>query len=185
MARGTPVHSGYTILNGSGTGSNGDRIDVWVEYRVTAQGVENNTSTVTAYFYTALGSGQSSSTWGGSGMTSTFRVDGTLGTNLKNNAAFDFRISTPMLLGQSTRTISHNADGTKSISFAGSFTTPSDWITGGSVNSTVALPQIDRGLVRARMGGTWRTGQAYVRVSGSWRLGQVFVRTGGAWRRGV
>ena len=37
MARITPVHSGYTILNGAGTGTNGSRIDVWAEYCVTAQ----------------------------------------------------------------------------------------------------------------------------------------------------
>ena len=34
MARTTPVHAGYSIINGSGTGPNGYRIHVWVEYAV-------------------------------------------------------------------------------------------------------------------------------------------------------
>ena len=34
MARTTPVHSGYTIINGVGSGTNGGRIDVWVEYKL-------------------------------------------------------------------------------------------------------------------------------------------------------
>ena len=29
MARQTPVNPGFTIVSGAGTGSNGDRIDVW------------------------------------------------------------------------------------------------------------------------------------------------------------
>ena len=35
MARTTPINSGYTVVStGVGTGTNGDRIDVWVEYLI-------------------------------------------------------------------------------------------------------------------------------------------------------
>lgn len=185
MARTTPVHSGYTILNGAGTGPNGDRIDVWIEYIEQSQDVATNRTRIIAYFYTARRSGQSSDTWGSNGCTSLFSVNGVSGTNLKNNGSYDFRGTTPILLGSFDGWIAHNEDGTKSIIMAGSFTTKSDWITGGSVSKSVVLPTINRGLVRVRVGGTWRTGLAYVRVSGSWRLGQVFTRAGGTWRRGI
>ena len=39
MARTTPVHSGYSIINGAGTGPNGNRIDVWIEYAVISQDI--------------------------------------------------------------------------------------------------------------------------------------------------
>ena len=89
MAKTTPIHSGYTILNGTGTGSNGGRIEVWAEYSVTEQSVEGNSSRVKAYFYAALRAGQSSSTQYSSGLSSSFRVDGTAGSGVENGA-YDF-----------------------------------------------------------------------------------------------
>ena len=185
MARSTPVHAGYTILNGAGAGPNGDRIDVWIEYKVVSQDVDNNKSRVAAYFYAALGAGQSSTTCGGSGCYSSFSVGGISGTNLKNNGSYDFRTSTPILLGSFDGWIVHNADGTKSIVLSGSFSTDSSWITGGSASGTRALPTIERGLIRIRLSGVWRTGVPYVRVSGVWRRGQIFVKVSGVWRRGT
>jgi hypothetical protein len=71
MARTTPVHEGYTIVNGAGTGPNGDRIDVWIEYKLIHQALfdvnNRHTSWVDFYFYAALKPGQSSSTNGASG----------------------------------------------------------------------------------------------------------------------
>ena len=37
MARTTPVNAGYEIISGTGTGSNGARTDVWLEYKVLSQ----------------------------------------------------------------------------------------------------------------------------------------------------
>lgn len=144
MARSTPVHSGYSIRNGSCTGPNGYRINTWIEYKVQEQDIANNRSRVIAYFYYCLGDGYSSSTWGGSGCYSSFSVGGTSGTNLKSNDGYDFRTMTPDLLGQFNGWITHNADGTKTITLAGSFSTPSSYITGGSVSASVTLPTIPR-----------------------------------------
>ncbi|MFZ5975202.1 MAG: DUF859 family phage minor structural protein [Bacillota bacterium] len=143
MARSTPVHSGYSIINGSGTGPNGYLIDVWIEWKVLDQDIAENRSRVSAYFYAALHTG-TSSTWGGSGCYSAFSVNGVSGTNLKSNGSFDFRTTTPNLLGSFDGWITHNSDGTKSIGMSGSFTTSSDWITGGSASGTVTLPTIPR-----------------------------------------
>ena len=67
MARNSPVHSGYSIINGSGSGKNADRIDVWVEYAVVSQDTSANASQVYVYFYTALKSGYTSETHSRSG----------------------------------------------------------------------------------------------------------------------
>ena len=142
--RTVPVHSGYTILNGTSSGKNDDRFDVWVEYKVTAQSVADNASTVKAYFYSALKSGKSSTTKQNSGLNSTFSVNGVSGT-VKSNASYDFTDpDNNNLLGNYSGTIAHNADGTKSVAVKGSFTTKSDYISGGSISKTITLPTIAR-----------------------------------------
>jgi hypothetical protein len=140
-----PQHSGYSVITGSGTGPNGDRIDVWIEWRVTEQEIDNNRSYVRAYFYAALKSGYTTSTWGGSGCYSSFSVGGVSGTGLKNNGAYDFRSpSIVNSLGTFAGWVNHKSDGTKSVTFSGSFTTSSSWITGGSASGSRSLPTIPR-----------------------------------------
>ena len=51
MARTTPVNSGYTIINGSTTGTNSSKVDTWLEYKVLAQSAQNNTSTIRVVLY--------------------------------------------------------------------------------------------------------------------------------------
>lgn len=144
MARKTPVHSGYTIINGSGTGTNGGRIDVWVEYSLGTQSVAGNYTPVTAYFYAALNPSYTSSTSNTAGLNSSFSVGGTAGQGVANGA-YDFTASSKVnLLGSFSGNIPHNSDGTKKVSVIGSFTTLSSYISGGSVSATVTLPTIDR-----------------------------------------
>lgn len=144
MARTTPVHSGYTILNGAGTGANGNRIDVWVEYKLGAQSQSGNYTPITAYFYAALNPGYSSTTSYYTGLNSSFSVNGAAGTGV-SNGAYDFTASSKVnLLGSYSGNIPHNADGTKSVAITGSFTTASSYITGGTISATVTLPAIAR-----------------------------------------
>lgn len=133
-----------TIIYGEGTGPNGDRIDVWIEWELISQDKTNNKSRVIAYFYTALKDGCSSGTYGSNGCYSSFSVNGVSGTDLRDSGAFDFRVTTPMLMGSFDGWIPHNSDGTKTISMSGSFTTKSDWITGGNVSGNVTLTAIPR-----------------------------------------
>ena len=143
MARYNPVHSGYSIINGSGSGSNADRIDVWVEYAVVSQDTSANASQVYVYFYTALKNGYSSETHSRSGLYSTFTVNGTSG-NTVSNGSYDFRTTTPMLLASYGGYVYHNSDGTGYASVSGSFRTKSEYISGGSVSGTIYLPTIYR-----------------------------------------
>ena len=55
----TPIHSGFTIVNGSISGSQPSKIGTWMEYKVMSQSIENNTSTIRFYVFlaTLAGSG--------------------------------------------------------------------------------------------------------------------------------
>ena len=186
MARTTPVHSGYTILNGTGSGSNGGRIDVWVEYKLGSQSVSGNYTPVTAYFYAALNPSYTSTTSYASGLNATFTVDGKAGTTV-SNGAYDFSSSAKVnLLGSYTGNITHGADGTKNLRFAGSFTTLSTYISGGSIDKTVTLPAIARAAQVAAQGSTlgqaccvsWKPALASHSFALTFTLGSFTLTTG-------
>ena len=46
-----PVNSGYSVILGSTTGSNGSKVDTWLEYKVLSQSIANNQSTVRVILY--------------------------------------------------------------------------------------------------------------------------------------
>lgn len=144
MARTMPVHTGYTILNGSGTGSNGSRIQVWAEYLVGSQDVAGNRTRFTAYFYAALDPNYTSTTSYYTGLNSTFTVAGAAGTGV-TGGSYDFTDPSKVnLLGSFDGWIAHGADGKKTVKLEGSFTTVSSYISGGSVSGSVTLPAIAR-----------------------------------------
>lgn len=57
-----PINSGYTVLNGTMTGSASSKLACWLEYKVISQSVENNTSAVRFYVYLATAQ-KTSSYW--------------------------------------------------------------------------------------------------------------------------
>ena len=185
MARTTPVNSGYTIINGQGTGANGNRIDVWVEYRVWAQDAVNNCTLMSAYFYAALNPAYSSTTSNYQGLNSSFSVNGVPGAGV-TNGAYDFTSPEKVnLLGSFSSNIAHNADGTKSISISGSFTTSSEWISGGNVTATVVLPAISRGLVSIDTGSKIVKAIPYVDTGSGWKQASAYVDNGSAFKLSV
>ena len=144
MARTTPVHSGYTILNGAGTGTNGHRIDVWVEYKLGAADVSANATLVTAYFYAALNPNYTSTTAYAGGLNSQFRVGNTQAEGV-TGGDYDFSSAGKLhLLGSFQGNIPHKVDGTGTVRFQGSFTTLSSYISGGTLDKSVTLPPIPR-----------------------------------------
>lgn len=158
MARTTPINSGYTIVSGTGTGTYGSRIDVWVEYKVISQSVETNTSNIRAYFYAALKSGQSASTENDEGLASSFAVNDVEGAGWESIGYSFTKQGVPCVtssdvdnegvkenyLARFVGSIVHGADGTKSVTIKGSFTTLSTYISGGNINIRVTLPTIPK-----------------------------------------
>lgn len=142
MAVSKPINSGYNVVMGSGKGPNGNRIEVWAEWKESNISIPNNTSSVTVKLYASAVS--SSSTWSGSGGGKSYiTINGTEYT-ISTSMNYDFRtIGHVNSFGSKTVDgIQHNANGTKSIVLGGRFTTSSSYITGGSVSKTVALQTI-------------------------------------------
>lgn len=163
MARTTPVHSGYHIVQGTGLGSSGSKIDVWAEYLVESQDIANDSSFVRAYFYAALREGQNSSTKYASGLSASFAVNGVAGTGVENGA-YDFSSARHVhTLGSFAGAVAHAADGTGSLHLVGSFSTRSSYIAGGSLDAEEALPAI------ARLSGL--TAPASAEIGGSVEIG--------------
>lgn len=144
MARSTPVHSGYTLLHGSGTGTNGSRIDVWAEYLIAAQDIAGNKSRLVVYAYAALHPGQNSTTKYANGLNSSITVDGAAGTGV-HNGAYDFSDADNLhLLGTFDGWLAHGTDGRRTAALAVDFTTRSTYISGGSIRGSIPLPDIPR-----------------------------------------
>ena len=142
MARTTPVNSGYTIINGTTQGTNGSKVDTWIEYKVLAQSVQNNTSQVRVVLY-------SQSTVSSSTRWDVAENFGYVGYNNANkqylSTTYDFSNNKINKFGDYTFTISHNADGTKTITLQGAWSTShSTYISGGNVSASVTLPAIPR-----------------------------------------
>ena len=144
MARTVPVHTGYTILNGIATGSNGGRIDVWVEYTTGETDILKNQTPVIAYFYAALNSDYTATAMGDAGLNSSFAVNGEP-LQGQEDGAYDFTSPDKLnLLGIYRGGITHEPDGTAQVTFAGAFTTLSTSVSGGSISATVSLPPIPK-----------------------------------------
>ena len=185
MARTTPVNSGYTIINGSGTGSIGYRIDVWVEYKVGAGDVINNSTPFTAYFYAALNQNFASTVSNATGLNSIFQVNGQGGTGV-TSGAYDFTSPSKVnFLGSYSGIISHNADGSKSVSIVGDFITTSSDISGGNISATRTLPQINRGLVSIDTGSKIVKAIPYIDTGSGWKQAAAYVDNGSAFKFSV
>lgn len=149
MAQTTPVHSGYTIINGSTTGSNGSKVNTWIEYKITSQNIENNTSTLNVYLYARANTSGLSTEWNKSNTYGSIVVNGTTysgpaisGYSFKSTSTYN------LMAYKEGIVITHNTDGTKSINVSGTWnkgTSSSTYITGGSVpNTSVTLTTIPR-----------------------------------------
>lgn len=142
MARQTPVNAGFTIVNGSGTGVNGKRIDVWMEYQLGQPNVLENYTPITVYFYAALAQNQQSGTALDYGMDSALLVDGIAGQGVTNMGYYFTNPNYVNALGSYVGNVSHHADGTKELTLEGSFSTLSTYISGGIVSAVIILPAI-------------------------------------------
>lgn len=144
MARTTPVNEGYSIINGSVTGSNGSKIDTWIEWAVTDRSIANNTSTVRMILYaqatTSVSTNyDSTENYGWVGYDNGNK-------NWMSKSGYDFRNKALITFGDHTFTISHNSDGTKTLTIQGGWSTNghSSYIKDGSVSGQVTLPRIAR-----------------------------------------
>lgn len=142
MPRTMPVHAGYHIINGAGAGPQGGRLQVWIEYSPIKTDVAGNRTWLAAYFYAALDPNYTANVGDSAGLNVTFTVDGISAPAAVNNA-YDFTdANVNNLLGSFEGWVSHDDTGEKTVTLAGSFTTSSSAITGGSVSGEGELPRL-------------------------------------------
>lgn len=114
------------------TGTNGTHFYINLQYDLT-QSLSDNSSTIKYYLYVGSSDGYS-----GSG--------GTCRGNINNSEVGTFNsigVNANFLVGTKTEKVTHNSDGTKSVSYSASVNTP--WTLGSaSLSGTLNLPQITR-----------------------------------------
>ena len=160
-----PVNSGYTVVVGTTTGNynNGNPsvyVKTWMEYKVLQDSTDiaNNRSRVDVKLYSQVITGGS-----GTGMANTFTANnyGYAGFDNSNrvylSTTYDFNNFALNKFADTTLTIPHNADGTKTITLQGAFSTISGtWtITGGSASASITLPTIARGTELVNIDGLY------------------------------
>ena len=137
-----PINSGYSVILGSTTGSNGSKVDTWLEHKVLSQSIDNNQSTVRVILY-------SQATFDSSTAHTVTRQFGYVQVGSDQQyytmtGGYDFDNYKLNKFADHTITVSHNADGTKTVTIKGAWSDSgwSTYITGGSASASVSLPTI-------------------------------------------
>ena len=146
MAQTTPINTGYTIINGTTSGSNGSKVNTWIEWKVTAQSTVNNTSTLDVYLYSQATTSLST-IWERSGNYGYVQVDNGTKQYTTLSNGYNFQNKHLNTFAHHTFTINHNSDGTKTLTLNGAWdkgSSTSAYITGGTVSGQITLPQIAR-----------------------------------------
>jgi hypothetical protein len=137
-----PVNSGYSVILGSTTGSNGSKVDTWLEYKVLSQSIELNQSTVRVILY-------SQATFDSSTAHTVTRQFGyvKIDSNQQDytmTGGYDFDNYKLNKFADYTFTVSHNSNGTKTVAMSGAWSDSgwSSFINGGSASASVTLPTI-------------------------------------------
>lgn len=130
------------IISGAATGSNANRVNVWIEWWESTIDHANNRSYVYARFYAQTKSDQSSSTYDNNG-NSNFYVNGGRVSGIVNGT-IDFRSPARPLnvLGTWEGWVSRDGNGNANIRFHGDFSLSSSYISGGGADGTVSLTTI-------------------------------------------
>lgn len=160
-----------------------------LELTETSYDIENNTSIVSWHMWIERSGNIGSEGVHTSGTATSyiyFDDVGTLGATING---YNFGTSVTTLdLGSGTKTITHNEDGTKTVSVYGRFNSSSSslgnpCLVPNSGTIRFALTNIPRNdLIFVKVGGQWKSGIPYVKVNGVWQKGKKFyVKTNNVW----
>lgn len=186
-----------------------NRWTAWIAYRVVSQDIANNKSVVEVRVLVCTTS--TAQNWWSSGSPITVTIDGTkvFDATIESNTSASY--GTAGLRGWTygsgsgmlpvgvaseniteasklthSKEVTHNADGTKTItvSFSGTVNAGGNGPNNIAASATFDLPAIPRAQLRPKVSGSWRTPKSvHVKVSGTWREAkQAFVKVGGVWR---
>lgn len=131
-------------IYGSCSGSSGSKYDLWLNVKQNSQSVEDNKSNVTVKLLLKRNDGYASSAYNltESSNTVVLKVGGNERVN--KNLSIDTRNNVTVTLASWTGDVTHEADGTLSLSLSGSFTMGGTSLSGGSVSGAFDCTDIPR-----------------------------------------
>lgn len=131
-------------IYGSCSGSSASKYNIWLNVKQNSQDVADNKSNVTLKLYLKRNDGYSSSAYNLNESDNTAKI--TVGGSVKvnKNLSIDTRNGATVTLATWTGDVSHNSDGTLSLSVSGSFTMGGTSLSGGSVSGTFDCTDIPR-----------------------------------------
>ncbi len=129
---------------GSCSGSSGSKYDTWLNVKQNSQSVTDNKSNVTVKLYLKRNDGYSASAYNLTESANTAKITVGGKTKVEKNLSIDTRNSVKVTLATWTGDVSHNDDGSLSLSVGGSFTMGGTSLTGGSVSGEFECTDIPR-----------------------------------------
>ena len=131
-------------IYGSCSGSSSNKYDLWLNVKQNSQSIEDNKSNVTVKLYLKRNDGYSSSAYNltESSNSVVIKVGGKEKVN--KNLTIDTRNNVRVTLASWTGDVSHNSDGSLSLSLSGSFTMGGTSLSGGSASGSFNCTDIPR-----------------------------------------
>ena len=131
-------------IYGSCSGSSGSKYDIWLNVKQNSQSIEDNKSNVTVKLLLKRNDGYSSSAYNltESSNSVVLKVGGKEKVN--KNLTIDTRNGVTVTLASWTGDVTHETDGTLSLSLSGSFTMGGTSLSGGSVSGNFECTDIPR-----------------------------------------
>ena len=131
-------------IYGSCSGSSGSKYDIWLNVKQNSQSIEDNKSNVTLKLLLKRNDGYSASAYNltESSNSIVLKVGGKEKVN--KNLTIDTRNGVTVTLATWTGDVTHETDGTLSLSLSGSFTMGGTSLSGGSVSGSFECTDIPR-----------------------------------------
>lgn len=131
-------------IYGSCSGSSGNKYDLWLKVTQNSQSIENNKSNVTVKLYLKRNDGYSSSAYNLDEDENSVVLKVAGRERVNENLSIDTRNNVKLLLASWTGDVSHNDDGSLSLSVSGSFSMGGTNLSGGSVSGSFKCTDIPR-----------------------------------------
>lgn len=169
----TPTE-GYKVILGSVTkGSNRDKVNTWIEYKITPSD--------TGYYLHVMLFAQA--TWDSGTASDTKKQYGYVqmngGTKRYLNTLYDFGDKQKVKFADYTFTVDDNVE---SVTIYGQWDLSSTYITQGIIPTTTILIESD-GSVRIFVNGEWKKAVPYVYTNNEWRKATPYIYTNNEWRK--
>jgi hypothetical protein len=133
-----------TKFYGKCQGSSGSKYDLWISATQNSQNASNNQSNVTISLYLKRNDGYSASAHNLYELQNTVKLSVGGVERINKNIKIDTRNGATVLLCTWTGDLTHNSDGTLSVSINGSFSINSSNLTGGSASGALVCTTIPR-----------------------------------------